>query len=74
MYDAYIETLKFFFDIHDEKLHNELLGAYFDYASACGEGICDFIVNVAMHPEPWGDIGRRARLNVLRHYRRRRDA
>ena len=73
MFDAYIETLENWYNILDEKTYDDLLGVYFELAHACGEGICDFIVNVAMHFEEWGRTGRQARLNVLRHYRRIRN-
>ena len=70
MFNAYIETVTPYFDgIEDASVYNEVLGYYFELAELCGERLNDFIVNVAMHFERWGETGRQARLNVLRHYR-----
>lgn len=69
MFDAYIETLKTWYDITDESTYDMILGDFIELAHICGESVTDFIVNVAMHPDKWPQSSQIAIANATRGHR-----
>ena len=57
MFDAYIDFMKMYCDMNDEKVFDDALGEYLIFAEICGEGYCDFILNTAMGSYPKKPMG-----------------
>ena len=51
MFEAYIEFMKMYCDMTDEKIFEDALDEYLILANICGERFCAFVLNTAMDGE-----------------------